>query len=138
MLSFGVGKDTPVGKQTGKFIAARWEKVPKWGEENDWIVKARWVGREYKWQEFRDDLHTPGAGASSSRVIDRMACEREVPTFIGEASDAFFHADEEEPAWKRPPPEYLERRRKAKKDTNILWQLLKTLPGRRAAGMNWI
>ena len=89
MLLFGVGKDTPVGKQTGKFIDTRWEKVYKWGEEeNDWIVKARWVGREYKWQEFRDDLYTLGAGASSSRVIDRMALEREVPTFTGDASDA--------------------------------------------------
>ena len=139
MLLFGGGRDTPVGKQTGKFIDARWEKVYKWGEEEkDWIVKARWVGREYKWQEFRDDLYTPGAGASSYRVIDRMALEREVTTFTGDASDAFFHADEEEPAWIRPPPEYLERLRKERKDTNIVWQLLKTLPGMGAAGMNWI
>ena len=99
----------------------------------------RFVGREYTtWAEHREDLFSPGETHSASRVIDFLALKMGLETFEADAVDAYYQAPEHEEVAVEPAPEYLERRAKAGRDTDIVWRLRRQLPGRRAAGQSWV
>ena len=59
-------------------------------------------------------------------------------TFVADAVDAYCQAPEHEEMVVEPAPEYLERLATAGRDTDILWQLRRHLPERRAAGQSWV
>ena len=53
--------DVPVADATGgKYVDCRWENRWVW-DGAAWIVKCRWVAREFRWQEWRDDLFCAGS-----------------------------------------------------------------------------
>ena len=134
----GVVQDVPADSVEGvKHLATRWEKSWRMREVK-WKYKVRSVGREYKWQEFREDLFAPGASHCTSRIIDYLALKKGSTTFAFDAIDACFQAPATENIVVDPPPEYLKRLEEAGGDTNIKWKLLKQLPGRRLAGQRWV
>ena len=99
----------------------------------------RFVGREYKWQELRDDLFAPGTIHSCGRIIDHLSLKHKGwTTFELDAVDDFYQAPEHEKVVVDPPPKYPERLRAEGKRTDVLWKLLKQLPGRRQAGQWWV
>ena len=67
-----------------KSMTTRWEKG--WKEKNGvWKMKVRFVGREYKWAEHREDLFSPGATHSAGRIIDFLALKMGLETFEADA-----------------------------------------------------
>ena len=66
LLAHGVVEDMKREDAKGfKTQTTRWDK--RWRMKDD---EVRFVGREYKWAEHREDLFSPGARHSVSRVID--------------------------------------------------------------------
>ena len=100
--------------------------------------KVRFVGREFKWQEFREDLFVPGASFCTGRIVDSLSLKRRVPTFTLDCTNACHQALELDDVVVEPPEEYLSRLRAAGKCTNIWWKLHHQLPGRRHAGQRWV
>jgi hypothetical protein len=141
LIENGVFKDIPRSEALcHKHITSRWEK--QWrlkGDTKEYELKVRFVGREYKWQELRDDLFAPGATHSCGRIIDYLSLKNSGwTTFELDAVDAFYQAPEHENVVVDPPEEYLERLRAEGKSTDVVWKLLKQLPGRRPAGQAWV
>ena len=131
----GVVRDIPRDEGAGtKHLTTRWEKT--WRKRNnEWECNVRFVEREYRWEEFREDLFTPGAACCTGRIVDVLSIERRVPTFTLDCTDAFHQApDEPDDVVVEPPGEYLNRLRAAGKCTSIWWKLQKQLPGNRQAG----
>ena len=92
-----------------KHLTTRWEKT--WRKRNnEWEYKVRFVGREYRWQEFREDFFARGASHCAGRTSN--VC-----------TDAFHQAPELEDVVVEPPEEYLNRLRAADMRTNIWWKL---------------
>ena len=102
-------------------------------KDSECKMKVRFVVREYKWAEHREDLFSPGATHSASRVIDFLALKMGLETFEADAVDAYYQAPEHEEVFLEPAPEYLERLAKAGRDTDIVLRLRRQLPRRRAA-----
>ena len=134
----GVVRDIPRAEGAGmKHLTTRWEKT--WRKRNnEWEYKVRFVGREYRWQEFREDLFAPGASYCTGRIVDIFSLKRRVPTFTLDCTDAYHQAPEQDDVVVEPPEEYLNRLRAAGMSTDIWWKLQKQLPGRRQAGQRWV
>ena len=99
LVSYKVMEAVPRREAVCKKISARWDHVYKWDSENKaWVVKSRYVAREYKWQELRSDLFTPGSTTGESRLVDYIALKHGWPTFTVDAEDAYYHAPEDEGA----------------------------------------
>ena len=75
-------------------------------------MKVRFDGREYKQTQHREDLFSPGATHSASRVIDFLALKM----------DAYFRR-----SGGGTYAEYLERLAKAGRDTDTVWRLRRQL-----------
>ena len=131
-------RDIPRDEGAGmKHLTTRREKT--WRKRyNEWEYKVRFVGREYRWEEFRDDLFAPGASYCTGRIVDILSLRRRVPTFTLDCTDAFRQAPEPDDVVVEPPEENLNRLRAAGKSTNIWWKLQKQLLGRRQAGQRWV
>ena len=138
LLAHGVVEDMKREDAKGfKTLMTRWDK--RWRmKDGGWKMKVRFVGREYKWAEHREDIFSLGATLSASRVIDFLALKMGLETFEVDAVDAHYQAPEHEEVVVEPAPEHLERLAKAGRDTDIVWRLRRQLPGRRAAGQSWV
>ncbi|CAK0847992.1 unnamed protein product, partial [Prorocentrum cordatum] len=112
LLDHGVGEDIPKSEARGmKHIATRWENQWRWKPaRQEWQRKVRFVCREFRWQEWRDDLFTPGSAPISNRLIDFVALKRGFEVMALDATDAFYQAPEHEDVVVDPPQEYLDRR----------------------------
>ena len=65
-----------------KTLTTRWDK--RWRmKDGEWKMKV--VGREYKWAEHREDLFSPGATHSASRVVDFLELKMGLETFEADA-----------------------------------------------------
>ena len=78
-----------------KTLTKRWDKRWKM-KDGEWKMKVRFDGREYKQTQHREDLFSPGATHSASRVIDFLALKMGVETFEADAVDAHHQALEHE------------------------------------------
>ena len=68
-----------------------------------------------------------------------MALKLNLTSFEFDAVDAYCQAPETEECYAAAPEAYEERLRAAgKDDDDVVWRLLKQLPGRRAAGQHWV
>lgn len=116
------------GEAKGKCLTVRWALDGR-GDH----VRARLVAREFRALDpYRDDLFTPAAVASAGRVIDTIAVKTRRNCKLGDASNAYFHADEDEDVYCEPPEEwFLWKPEYAGQD--VVWQMLKKLYGRRKA-----
>ena len=137
LLANGVVRDIRRDDGAGmKQLTPRWEKT--WRKRNnEWEYKVRFVGREYKWQEFREDLFDPGASYCTGRIVDVVSLKRRAPTFTLDCTDAFHQTPELDDVVVEPPEEYLNCLRAAGKCTNIWWKLQQQLLGCRQAGQRW-
>ena len=72
-------------------LSCTWVKTCE-GED----TRTRYCGRELKKGKLRDDLFTPASTTTTEAVIDVIAVRKSWPTFIIEAKNAYFHADEDE------------------------------------------
>ena len=79
----------------------------------------RFVGREYTWQEFWEDLFGPGASFCTGRIVDILSFKRRVPTFTLDCTDAYHQAPELDDVVVEPPEENLNRLRAADMSTDI-------------------
>ena len=71
-----------------KHLTTKWEKT--WRKRNNKLeCKVRFVEREYRWEEFREDLFAPGASYCTGRIVDILSLKRRVPTFL-DCTDVFF------------------------------------------------
>ena len=73
------------------------------------------MGRECRWQEFREDLFASGASYCTGRIVDILSLKRRVPTFILGCTDAYHQAPVLDDVVVEPPEEYLNRLRAAGK-----------------------
>ena len=113
LLENGVVRDIPRAEGAGmKHLTTRWEKT--WRKRNNkWEYKVRFVGREYRWQEFREDLFVLGASCCTGRIVDILSLKRRVPTFTLYCTDAHHQAPELDDVVVERPEEYLNRLRAA-------------------------
>ena len=133
LLAHGVAEDMKREDAKGfKQLTTRWDK--RWRvKDGEWKMKVRFVGREYKWAEYREDLFFCWTTHSASRVIDFLALKTGLETSEADAVDAHYQAPEHQEVVVEPAPECLERLAKAGRDTDIVWRLTRQLPWRRAA-----
>ena len=137
---FGVYGVEPSSAAAGKHkVDTKWEIAMRGG-----VLKCRLVGREFRFLEERDDVFAPGSTSTTSRVVDYCALKDDddpddpLVTFVGDCISAFYQTPEEEEFYVDPPPEWLAVRRARGEDCDVVWRLLKQLPGRRKAGRLWI
>ena len=140
LREFGVYEDRPAAEAAGqKHVTTKWEKSWKYDPKTDkWFVRARFVAREFKWCEWRDDLFAPSAGHSTHRLIDYVALREGHVTFTADASNAYFHVPETEVVYVDPPEEYVQQLRDEGKPVDIKRRLRKQLYGRRKAAQLWM
>ena len=88
LLANGVVRDILRADGAGmKHLATRWERG--WRKRNDeWEFKVRFVGREYKWQKFCQDLFVLGASCCIGRIVHILSLKRGAPTFTLDCTDA--------------------------------------------------
>ena len=67
-------------------------------------MKVRFVGREYKWAEHREDLFSSGATHAAGRMVDFLALKMGLETFEADAVDAYYQAPEHEEVVVEPAP----------------------------------
>ena len=121
-------RDIPRDEGVGmKHLTTRWETTSR-KRNNQWEYKVRSVGREYRWQEFREDLFAPRASCCTGRIVDILSLKLH----------GYHQAPELDDVVVEPPEEFLKRFRAAGMSTDIWWKLQKQLPGRRQAGQRWV
>jgi hypothetical protein len=104
-----------------KKVDCRWEINLRGAE-----VKARIVGREYRWLEERDDVFAPASSSLTSRCIDFLGMKDDddpddpLVTFIADCISAYYQTPEEEKFYVDPPPEWLAARRVAGLDDRVI------------------
>ncbi len=135
LAHYGVYKDVPADQcHDLKELRARWEPQTR-GEQ----VKWRYVAQEFKWMETRDDVFAASSSAQTSRMVDFVSIKEEgYGTFVADCVKAYYQADQLKEVCVKPPLEYLRLLEKLGKDSNVMWKLLKMLPGQRAAGAGGI
>eukprot|EP00971_Amphidinium_carterae_P350904 6491802-Amphidinium_carterae.1 len=135
---FGVFKVISEHEATSmKKVSTKWEIAARGG-----TVKCRFVAREFKWLEERDDVFAPASLALTSRVVDYLMCkddkeEDRLVGFIADCTSAFLQAPQDEECAVDPPAEWIMLRKRLNLDWQVKWQLLKQLPGQRGAGVGW-
>ena len=94
LLANGVVRDIPRAEGVEmKHLITRWERG--WRKRDaGWEYKVRFVGRENKWQGFREDPLVPGASYCTGRIVDILWLKRGVPTFAPDSTDAYHQAPE--------------------------------------------
>mgnify|MGYP002173304101 FL=1 len=101
-------------------------------------VKTRLAAKEMKWWEQRADLFTPGSSGATARLIDFYALQHGHASFIMDSTSAFYHADEPEEVYVKPPAEWIAKQIELGQPNDVVWKLKKQLPGRRTAGQRWV
>ena len=76
----------------------------------DHDIKGKWryVAREFKCQQVRDDCFAVGSTSQTSRAVDTLAVKEGYATFGADCVKAYYQATQTEPVCVRPPPEYIE------------------------------
>ena len=130
LKEYQVYKAVPREQSKGKkYVSTRWEEVPKW-KEGRWVVRSRFVAREFKWKDpDRDDVFGVTSSSNTGRILDYLMVKNGWQAYLADCTCAFFHAPEEEEVYVEPPEEW-----KAEfPDCDYVWQLTRQLYGRRIA-----
>ena len=83
LLDNGVVLDIPRAEGAGMKQPSTRRKKTWRKRNNEWEYKVRFVGRECRWQEFREDLFAPGASYCTGRILDFLSLKM---------SCAYFHS----------------------------------------------
>ena len=130
LRDYGVYKPVPRAQSVGgKYISTRWEEAPKW-KEGKWIVRSRFVAREFKWKDpGQDDIFGVTSSANTGRILGYLLAKKQLRAYLADVECAFFHAPEEDEVYVEPPQEWKDDH----PDEDYVWQLVKQLYGRRPA-----
>ena len=60
----------------------------------DGTIKWRFVGREFKWTQVRDDVFSPGSSTNASRTIGFVAAKEQWPTLCADGISAYHQTPE--------------------------------------------
>ena len=108
-------------------------------------VKCRITGRDYKWQSpGREDVYAPMSQPCTNRVVDyysmKMDDDANDPMVVFEVdlSGAYYQTPQDEDLAVEPCEEWKAARRAAGLPDDMLWRLLKQLPGQRGAGNRFL
>ena len=71
-------------------------------------------------------------------MIDFYALHHGHASFIMDYTSAFYHADEPEEVYVKPPAEWIAKQIELDLPSDVMWRLRKQLPGRRTAGQRWV
>ena len=104
----------------------------------DGTVKWRFVGREFKWMEVRDDVFSPGSSINTSRTIDLIAAKETWPSFTADGVSAYYQTPEQNEKYTIPPKEWMWIRQQKNLDVDVCWRLKRKLPGTRDAGAAFV
>ena len=132
---YGVYIPVPRSEARGKYVTTRWEEIPK-HKDGKWIVRSRFVAREFRWQQpNRDDIFGVTSSSNTSRVLDLLLAKNPGHNaYISDVECAFFHAVEDELCYVEAPREWLEEVWETEDTkTDWVWQLAKQLYGRQKA-----
>ena len=114
--------------------------------EKGWrVLKFRWVDKERPeiWrcryvvkdfralQPWRRDLFTPSSLPITNRIVDAVAESHGWARLVADATDAFFHAAEDEDICGECPPEFKDQLAAEGKETDVLFKFVKKVYGRR-------
>ena len=66
--------------------------------------------------------------------IDFYALQHGYAIFIMDCTSAFYHADEPEEVYVKPPPEWIAKQIESDQPNDVMWRLKKQLSGKRTAG----
>ena len=131
LKTYGVFRPVPRHEAVGyKYVTTRWEEVPKF-KQGQWIVRSRFVAREFRWQQpHRDDIFGVTSSSNTSRVLDLLLAKNEhYNAYLADVECAFFHAPEPDACCVEPPPEWLAEN----PGVDWLWILERQLYGRQKA-----
>jgi len=126
---YGVYVAIPWSQAKGKYVTTRWEEVPKF-KNGEWIIRSRFVAREFKWQQpHRDDIFGVTSSSNTSRVLDLLLAKNPgYCAYLADVECAFFHASEDELCFVEAPQEWLEEKwEEDGEKTDWVWQLAKQL-----------
>jgi len=114
--------------------------TPKWVFTNKYYGwKARLCARDLKaFTWWLRGLFAASSQPSSGRIIDFIGLKRRWLPFEIDAESAYLNVPETEECYMRPPKEWIDNEERQKRDTDVVWKLLKMLYGRRTAGQAWV
>ncbi|CAK0901612.1 unnamed protein product, partial [Prorocentrum cordatum] len=107
------------------------------------MATARLVSRGFAWLEERDDPFAPGSTSLTSRVVDFFGFkgdddpEGPLVMAVGDVASTRYQVPEKEEFCCDPSREWLAARAEAGPGVDVVWELVKRLPGRRAASREW-
>ena len=121
-----------------KHITTRWEVQMRHDKDKRPFARCRFVAREFRRGDPRDDIFAPASSAITSRIVALKAQKRRgYIRFTLDASNAFFHAPCLEKCSVDPPAEWLEQWVKKGGNPDVVWILERELYGRRVAPCRW-
>eukprot|EP00959_Pyramimonas_sp_CCMP1952_P344409 7213494-Pyramimonas_sp.AAC.1 len=81
----------------------------------------------------REGLFTPASEPATGRLMDFKAVNRDQPTVIIDAVNAYFHAEQDRLVAVAPPREWIEAEAIKGHTTRTMWRMKKKLYGERGA-----
>ena len=115
-----------------KYVSGRWEEQER-GDE----IRSRWVLRQFKRGDPRDDVFAVASTGATSKIIDYIGVSRGLVFFTADAKNAFWHVPIDEDCYTDAPGEWTERNAH-KYDELVMWKLNREWYGRRATGTRWV
>ncbi|CAK0822283.1 unnamed protein product [Prorocentrum cordatum] len=117
-------------------IDSTWTRLStKWVyQEKSDEIRCRFVTREFKSMDpEREGLFTPASEPATGRLMDFKAVNRDQPTVIIDAVNAYFHAEQDRLVAVVPPREWVEAEAIKGNTTRTMWRMKKKLYGERDA-----
>jgi hypothetical protein len=71
-------------------------------------------------------------------MVDLYALQHGYASFIMDCTSAFYHADEPEEVYVKPPPDWIAKQIDQDLPNDVMWRLRRQLPGRRMVGRRWV
>ena len=94
------------------------------------VCRCRYVVKDFKTlQPWRRDLFTPSSVPITNRIVDAVAESHGWARIVADATNAFFHAAEDEDICGECPPEFKDQLAAEGKDTDVLFMLSRKCMG---------
>ena len=119
LQTHGVVEDMSPDQAGFKFMTTRWENGWRMNH-GDWKIKVRFVAREYKWAERREDMFSVEATRSAGRGVDLIALKWRLETYETDAVNAYYQAPKFENVIVEPAAEHTARLEASGRATNIV------------------
>ena len=101
-------------------------------KERPEVWRCRYVVKDFRaLQLWRRDLVTPSSLPITNRIVDAVAESHGWARLVADATNAFFHAAEDEDICGECPPEFKDQLAAEGEDTDVLFKFVKKVYGRR-------